>query len=110
MSNFSSNFLPTEHEVMKIWRGFDPSLKRVTFAYIKKIYELQCQYNDELPSDARAVQNQPSHNLFNANEGPGKKWLPLGVAWRQKNDLDSFVINLNVVPESGRILMFGADK
>lgn len=110
MSNFSHDYLPAEHEVLKIWRGFDPSLKRVTFSYIKKIYELQRQYIDENPANISAQKNPPSHQLFNENEGPGKKWLPLGVAWRQKKNPDGFVIKLDIVPSSGRILMFGTSR
>lgn len=113
MSHSPHDFLPTETDMLRLWRSMEPSLKRVTFSSMVKLYQLKNEYlakHPEHPDNISKEKNLPSHQLFNENEGPGKKWLPLGVAWRQKNNPDAYVINLDVVPTSGRILMFGSDK
>ena len=113
MSNASHNFLPTERDLLRLWRSLEPSLQRVSFSSMVRLYKMKNEYlaeHPEHPDNLSAKTNLPSHQLFNENEGPGKKWLSLGVAWRQKNNPDAFVIKLDIVPSSGRILMFGTSR
>jgi hypothetical protein len=53
---------------------------------------------------------RPTHHAYAVREGKEKNYFTrIGAAWRHKSG-NGFNIELEIVPSSGRIVLFAADK